>query len=291
VKKHILCASVMIIVAGLFLSFSDSHYTAENPPPANIKYTLRNVAYGPEDRNILDIALPKNRSVKNTPLIIFIHGGAWVLGNKLFFFREMQEFSDSGFACACIDYRFVNNEKKVHHKEITSDILLALSYLRAHSQSFNISPDRIGLMGHSAGAHMSMIVAYALDSAHLIKAVVSWSGPSNFLDPLQPTGEKTGQNVLAVYCGTPLKTSADTAVWKSVSPYYMVKPNSAPTLIVQGDHDNLVPEPMAVKMHARLDSLGVDNKLVVLKGSAHIYIGSGLLKARAESYSWMKAKL
>ncbi len=273
------------------LSFTGRKYTPDSPPSPDTRYTFKSIAYGPENRNILDLALPKGRSVKQTPLILFIHGGAWVAGNKLFFRREMEMFADSGFACACIDYRFVNNQKHVHHKEITSDVMLALDYITHHAQSWNISPDRIGLWGHSAGGHLAMIVAYTMNTDRRIKAVVSWSGPTNFLDALQPTGQSTGENILQVYTGTPLKTAADTAVWKSVSPYYMATASAVPTLFVQGMQDNLVPAPMAVKMKARLDSLGVDTDMLLMKNAGHVYVGFSLEKARKAGYAWMKAKL
>jgi metallo-beta-lactamase class B len=263
----------------------------ETTLPANKRCSLKNVSYGPEIRHSMDVVLPKNRNGKNTPVIIFIHGGAWIVGNKLFFHREMKQFAEKGFACVCINYRYVSNTKGIHHQEITSDILRSINFVRQHAQTWNISPDNIGLMGHSAGGHLSMIVAYALDTLHLIKAMVSWSGPTNFLDPLQPSGQAEGQNILKMYTGTELKTAADTAVWKSVSPYYRVKSNSVPTLLVQGELDNLVPAPMAMKMHNRLDSLGVKNDLLLLKNTGHIYVNAGLEKARKASLDWMKEYL
>jgi acetyl esterase/lipase len=288
-KGVLLCCCLPFLY--LLFSFSGQTYTPDSPPPADIHYTFKNIAYGPDPRNIMDVALPKGRSTQHTPLIVFIHGGAWVLGNKLFFRREMEMFADSGFACACIDYRYVNNQKQVHHKEITGDILLAIDYIAQHSKGWNISPDRVGLMGHSAGGHMSMIVAYTLNADKRIKAVVSWSGPTNFIDPRQPSGESSGENILSIYTGTPLRTASDTVVWKSVSPYFMVQSTSVPTLLVQGEQDNLVPAPMAIRMKSRLDSLGVVNDLLLLKKTGHIYVGSSLDKARKASYDWMKQKL
>jgi acetyl esterase/lipase len=285
--------SLIFILYVVFpLSFLKAQtYGSANPPPASIRYTMKNMAYGPDTRNRMDVALPKNRTREKTPVIIFIHGGAWIIGNKLFFRREMKQFADKGFACVCINYRYVSNTRGIHHKEITSDILSSINFVRQHASSWNISSENIGLMGHSAGGHMSMIIAYALDTLHLIKAVVSWSGPTNFLDPLQPTGQAEGQNILTMYTGTGLKTAADTAIWKSVSPYYMVKRNSVPTLLVQGELDNLVPAPMAMKMHNRLDSLGVKNDLLLLKNSGHVYVNAGLEQARKASFEWMQENL
>ncbi len=251
---------------------------------------FKSIVYGPDYRNTLDLVLPKNRSVENTPLIVFIHGGAWVLGNKDYFRREIRQFADSGFACASINYRFVSNEKNIHHKEITSDVLLALDYLRAHAKIWNISPDRIGLIGHSAGGQLAMIIAYTQNADRRIKAVVSWAGPANFLDYAQIAGGKK-PNVFTIYTGTEAKTKADTLLWKQASPFWMVQSTSVPTLLVQGDHDPLVPARHAEEMKVKLDSLGVVNKLLMLPYTGHIYVGKSWRVAKDATYSWLKERL
>jgi acetyl esterase/lipase len=274
----------------LFLSASGPTYSPDFPPAASVRYTFKSIPYGPDSRNTMDMALPAKRSCANTPVIIFLHGGGWVLGNKLFFRREMEQFADSGFACACINYRFVSNEHNVHHKEITSDILKAIEYIRSHSKPWAISASRMGLAGHSAGGHLSLITAYTLNDSARLKAVVSWSGPSNFLDPRQPVGA-AGTNVLAIYMGRNLNTPEDTVAWKAVSPYSMVRRNSIPTLLIQGDRDQLVPAGMAKDLKYRLDSLGVVNSLLLLKNCGHLYVGSDLVKARKATFDWFKAHL
>ncbi|HEV7231287.1 MAG TPA: alpha/beta hydrolase [Bacteroidia bacterium] len=274
----------------LFSFSEDVVYTPDKPPGANVRYIFKNISYGPDPANTMDLALPSHRSCAKTPLIVFIHGGAWVFGDKRFFRREIRMFADSGFACASINYRLASTERNIHHKEITSDILRALDYLKKHAAAFQISPVRVGLMGHSAGGHLAMIVSYTLNADHRIKAVVSWSGPSNFLDRRQPNG-RGGPNFLATYSGTLLKTKADTLLWRRESPYYMVQRNSIPTMLIQGELDPLVPPALAVSMDQRLDSLGVKNSYQLLRGCSHIYAGPGLTKARVSTCNWFKKYL
>jgi acetyl esterase/lipase len=273
------------------LSFSeDAIYTPEKPPGANVRYTFKNISYGPSKENTMDLVLPSHRSCLKTPVIVLLHGGAWEFGDKHFFRHEIKILADSGFACASINYRLASMEKNIHHKEMTADILRALDYLKKNAASFQISPTRVGLMGHSAGGHLAMIVSYTLNVDHRIKAVVSWSGPSNFLDRRQPNG-RGGPNFLATYTGSYLKTKADTLLWRKESPYYMVQRNAIPTLLVQGELDPLVPPGLALSMSQRLDSLRVKNSYLLLRGCSHIYAGPGMTKARAATYNWFKKYL
>jgi acetyl esterase/lipase len=271
-------------------SFSENNYTVQAPPGADVSCVFKDVSYGPYKENTMDIALPKNRSSKKTPLLIFIHGGAWCMGDKRFFRKELEIATDSGFAVASIDYRLASNERHIHHKEITSDIQSALTFLKKHAAAFHISSTRVGLIGHSAGGHLALFMAYAVNEDKHIKTVVSWSGPSNFVDPKMPNGNG-GPDFLALYTGTPLKDRSDSLVWKLESPFYRAQTNSVPTLLIQGELDPLVPPAIAERMKKRLDELGVKNSFLLLPASTHIYFGPGLTKARRATYSWMKEML
>jgi acetyl esterase/lipase len=288
--KHILIPPILILFLVLILGFSGNTYTPDNPPDAKTAWTFKNVSYGPDPMNTLDIALPSGRSAEKTPLVIFIHGGGWFFGDKSFHKKEIELFADSGFACASINYRFMSNSKNIHQKEITGDVLLAIDYICKHAKAWNISADRIGLAGHSAGGHLSMIVGYAQNPEHRIKAVASWSGPSNFLDPKQPNG-KGSENVFAAYTGVQLNKVADTVLWKEASPFYVVHSGCIPTLLVQGANDPIVPAVVAEHLKARLDSLGVKNDFLLLKNSGHLYTLPDLQRARAKTCRWFKENL
>ncbi len=107
----------------------------------------------------MDIALPENRTT-NTPLVILIHGGAWVLGDKSYFASDIQQFADAGIACATINYSFASNAKNIHHNEIVADIRKAVDFIASKSAELQISPDKFGLAGHSAGGHLALITSY-----------------------------------------------------------------------------------------------------------------------------------
>ena len=133
----------------------------ENPfkeiDPSQFKTHWLDVPYANEDpRQVLDLWLP-NEGEGPFPLIVFIHGGGWVSGNK----REntmpgVFKFPSQGYAVACVEYRLVPD---VRWPEPFEDVRAAIRFLRAHAAEYNLKADKIGIMGNSAGAHLANMVA------------------------------------------------------------------------------------------------------------------------------------
>jgi acetyl esterase/lipase len=250
--------------------------------------TLWSIKYGSHTRNVLDIALPANRTT-NTPVIVFIHGGAWIMGDKGVFLQEIDKFSKAGFACATINYRYASDITNVHNPDLPNDVKAAIDFIVSKSAVWNVSPDRFGLVGQSAGGHLSLLTAYTLNDGR-IKACASWAGLLNLIDPDQLA--ITGAPLLfKTYVGSSLNTYADTLHYQQASPYWMANSSSVPTLMIQGTEDIGVPYSNAVRMHQHLDSLGVDNQLTTFNGAGHLWAGSNLDNARNITLQWFLLKL
>lgn len=126
-------------------SSSFSNKLEADPP------TFANVAYGPHERNVLDFW--KVRGEAPTPLLVMIHGGGWVAGDKNGQGLAAPRFVDRGISVAAINYRLTPDNPlpaPVH------DAARAIQFLRTKSSEWNIRPDRIALTGGSAGACTSM---------------------------------------------------------------------------------------------------------------------------------------
>lgn len=125
--------------------------------PIQFERCYLDVPYASEDpRQILDLWLP-NEGEGPFPLIVFVHGGGWVSGDK----REntmpgVFKMPFLGYAVACIEYRLAPD---VLWPEPLEDIRAAIRFLRAYAEQFNINAERIALMGNSAGGHLSCMVA------------------------------------------------------------------------------------------------------------------------------------
>lgn len=277
--------SVFLAVVGL----TSCQKWQEDQLDASWQQTLYGMKYGEHQRNVLDIALPANRTTE-TPVVIFIHGGAWVLGDKGVFATEIQQFASEGIACATVNYRFASDLTDTHHPELHADIRAVVDHIASKSELWQVSPTRFGIVGHSAGGHLSLLTSYTLNSDGRIKACAAWAGPSNFLDADQLAIDGA-YDIFDTYTGTGLSTSSDTALYMQASPYWMAHVSVPPTLLVHGTQDELVPYSNSVRLQQRLDSLGVTNSLTTLQNAAHIWTGNDLDTARSVTLHWFQLHL
>ncbi len=125
---------------------------AKKPPaPPQIAPTAAEVSYGPHDRNVIDFWKAPGDGPR--PLMVYIHGGGWVGGDKKQDTARYQPFLDKGISCAAINYRLSGEHPlpaPVH------DAAHAIQFIRSKATEWNINPDRIALTGGSAGACTSM---------------------------------------------------------------------------------------------------------------------------------------
>ena len=117
------------------------------------KPTMENVAYGPHERNVFDFW--KVEANAPTPLVIYIHGGAFVGGDKRNARRQgaLPPLLEAGVSVAAINYRLVEHAP-IHH--ILRDAARAVQFLRYHASKFHIDTNRVGAFGESAGAGTSV---------------------------------------------------------------------------------------------------------------------------------------
>lgn len=251
--------------------------------------TLWEIKYGSHTRNTLNIALPANRT-NNTPVVIFIHGGAWMFGDKSVHVPEIEKFAKAGIACATINYRFASQVTGIHHPALSNDVRAAIDFIASKATLWGISDNRFGLVGQSAGGHLALLTAYTLNTDNRIKACAGWAGVVNLLDTAQMavTG---GELVGKTYMGFSLKTHADTLRYREASPYYMATPTSVPTFMLHGTKDIAVPYSSVLNMQQHLNELGVENRLKVFDGGGHLWFGNDLETARTLTIEWFKAKL
>ncbi|QDU40155.1 Carboxylesterase NlhH [Maioricimonas rarisocia] len=123
--------------------------------------THADVSYGPHERNILDVWLAEGD--EPTPLLIYIHGGGFVGGNKRTFSPQvLQGCLDSGISVAAIHYRFVTTDPFPAPQH---DAARAVQFLRSKAKEWNLDPQRVAAFGGSAGAGLSMWLGFHDDLA------------------------------------------------------------------------------------------------------------------------------
>ncbi|NBR97586.1 MAG: alpha/beta hydrolase, partial [Verrucomicrobia bacterium] len=159
------------MLLGLFLSsFSQAGpKTNEIEFSSNPQVEVRgDISFLKPDRNEkLDLYLPKNRNAgEKSPAVLLIHGGGWKEGDK----RQPREIefgttlAENGYVAASINYALRSAGKFPLNLQ---DCKNGVRYLRAHADELGIDPDRISVMGGSAGGHLALLVAYTADQSNL----------------------------------------------------------------------------------------------------------------------------
>ena len=236
-------------------------YTAQ----LNVVYTKVN---GWEGRADLYLA-PK--AIKPTPIVINIHGGGWRSGVK-----ETQggfnPFFKAGFAVANMEYRLSGQASAPAAIEDTRCMLL---YIINNAKQLNIDPNKIVIMGGSAGGHLALM-AGLLGNDHRfdtncpgvenvkVAAIIDKYGIMDVWDWTYGPEHKSSSPKL--WLGD---KANDDAFIKSVSPISYVTKNSPPIFIVHGNADPTVPYQQSVDLYKKLQDLGVKSQFLTVEGGGH----------------------
>jgi acetyl esterase/lipase len=139
-------------------------------------------------RNLLDIAVPDAASPP--PLVVFIHGGAFRMGDKRDNARERRALLDAGFAVASVNYRYSTDA--IWPAQL-DDLRDAFAFLRARAGDFGIDGTRVASFGPSAGGHLSATcgIAFAANPETRLAASIVWFPPVDF-PTMDADIEKTG---------------------------------------------------------------------------------------------------
>lgn len=252
--------------------------------PAGIKME-KDIAYieGGDDAQKLDLYLPEKPSEQPLPLIVHIHGGGWIGGNK--FPCPVAGMVLQGYAVASVEYRF---SQKAKFPAQIQDCQAAIRWLRAHAKQYNFDKQHVGVIGGSAGGHLSALVGTSggkkafppiggnEDYSDRVQAVCDIFGPADFTTVVQQAAEdKNVKNIFkfntpsdpySALIGTQL---SDKAKADAVSPVHYVSKDNPPFLILHGTHDSLVPYAQSVQFAAALKAQGVSVWLQTLPGAGH----------------------
>ena len=267
------------LALGLVLVFSsctkESVESVQQPPTQNDSLPAvnhLNVSYGNSDQQKLDVYLPALRD-ENTRMVIIIHGGGWNSGDKSDFDSYIAEFQKRlpGYAFANLNYRLVT-ESGNYFPTQENDVNAAISFLKSQSSEYKISQNFIYL-GISAGAHLALLQAYKHSDVLQPKGIVSFFGPVD-LERLYVNSDKSIPEQLKFIMNATLE--ANPTIFFDSSPINFISANSAPTLMLHGDQDVIVPIEQAYMLQSKLEEKGVLNKLVVYPGQAHGWGGKDL---------------
>jgi acetyl esterase/lipase len=267
--KHCLGA----LVAGMVL-LSGIVFAAE---AAKAHRNLDYVVNG-HDRHKLDVFVPETGT--NWPLIVWIHGGAWLGGSKEN--CPAMRFVGEGYAVASINYRL--SQHATFPAQLI-DCKAAIRWLRSHSRQFGYNRSRIGVWGASAGGHLAALVGTSSDVQEFdglgdarglssrVQCVVDFFGPSDLTlmgkqaPPDSALDHDAPDSPESKLIGGPIQERKEEAQKANSITY--VSADDPPFLIVHGDADNVVPIGQSELLHAALTKAAVNSTYRVIKGAGH----------------------
>lgn len=241
----------------------------------NITYAQVDHWYGHSRRDLkLDLIYPEDQGKKKYPCIVWICGGAWLTIDKSAHLAYLAKLALSGFAVASVEYRTSNYAKFPSQLQ---DVKAAIRYLKAHADRYRINPKKFGVMGESAGGHLSAMAALAsqkkfdvgdyLDQTSTVQAACPWYPPANFRSfPLPPEeyGMAAPENLL-LGCNPEKNPKAA----KEANPVDYISKKAPPFLIIHGSDDHTVPHDQGVELHDALEAKGTDVTLLTIKDADH----------------------
>ena len=259
-------------------------------PPEDVVFD-KDVVYGKGAGEDLKLSIARPRDAAGPlPCIVFIHGGGWAAGSKDGHAPQTVEVARKGYVGATVGYRFA--PKHIFPAQV-EDVKCSIRFLRANAEKYGIDKDRIGAVGFSAGAHLSMMLG-AMDKADglegeggnpeqpsKVNAVVSWFGPTDLGTKDWPDASR---KLVEQFVGGTQAEKADAC--RRASPVTYVNAGDAPMLLIQGTKDRLVPYSQAYLMIDALNKAGVPGRLDMIVGADHGWGNPELQRTADETYAF-----
>jgi acetyl esterase/lipase len=259
------------------------------------------VDYGVEykDGLKLDLYRPTRNVFEASPVVFYIHGGAWIRGTKtsLNFDRfngAVNTLRDQGYTIICPDYSLAGNGKSVFPQCIL-DVYEAIDWTKQNAVHYGLDTTNLGILGESAGAHIAMMIAFpetTLQPERIKKTkfnyLIDVYGPNDLTGIYHGRAlariEASLENVSKMF-GTDFSlkeyvfgfdpardTTRANELLQKFSPIHVLDKSAMPVLIIHGKKDQVVPVEQSMVLKQKLDSLGVRNEIHLLDSVDHNFI-------------------
>ena len=214
----------------------------------------------------LDLYYPPAR--KNLPLLVFIHGGAWVTGDKDIWSKLATRWAELGYAVAVVNYRLSLSPGLIHPVH-SQDVAAACGWLVEHQNDHPYSPTKTVLIGHSAGAHIAAFLA-----SH--PSMLSEEGVSGPFAPKGAIGIGGIYDIKAFAKSFPryernyvLKAFPNPEKWDEASPSKQKVSVRFPWAVIHSKNDEAVNIAQAKQFHEHLKSQGIESELMIFDRYSH----------------------
>ena len=263
----------MIVVAALVLVSAARLCSAQSP-----ERTVPGIEFTQVDghRLLLDLYLPARKTDESSPLVVWVHGGAWRAGDRSRV--PVRSLTQHGFAVASVDYRLspvARFPAQVH------DIKAAIRFLRANAAKYRLDVERFAIAGASAGGHLAALTGVSgrdlegrvgdhPDQSSGVRAIVSFYGASNLqtiLSQSTPHGLSVRVPALQLLLGG--QPDANPGLARQASPVAHLDKSDPPLLLIHGDQDPQMPINQAHELHGAYLHAKRPVEFDVIYGAAH----------------------
>jgi acetyl esterase/lipase len=232
------------------------------------------------------------------PAIVRVHGGAWIGGTRSNLSDWDRWLNRLGYDVFDVDYRL---PPPVRWHDEVGDVKCALGWLAAHARDYHVDPERISVMGYSAGGNLAMLAAYSMGDPRLpascstspvtVRSAVNLYGPADLTLMYRSSGSvQYIDDALRRYVGgTPLEYPGR---YRALSPLSHVSAGTPPTITLLGDSDRIIPTNQARVLDRALTAAGVAHENLVLPAQDHGFdanwSGLGTQFARAKIRAFLE---
>lgn len=250
------CITLLFVTA--FVSCTNqkdipSGYDVLSPEYKTITVT-KDVPYrkGDSDAWRFDLAMPANFGAEIRPALVIVHGGGWRAGSKSVdvYQKMMVDYAQKGYVTINVEYRLTG---EAEFPACIEDVKCAVRWLRAHAEELRIDPERVGSYGHSAGAHLSLMLAMVPDTAGL-EGDGGWNDYSSRVN-------------VAAAGSPPTELGRDTPMAKKEWwPIGYIAADHPPLLLIQGLSDPIVLPERTGDFVEKMKAVGANIEYIELEG-------------------------
>jgi acetyl esterase/lipase len=263
-----LYGALVLSVIPLLSDAADSH-------PLNV---VRDIEYARVGEHSLNLNLHLPGGKVRSPLIVWVHGGAWRSGSRSN--MPLGRIVEEGYAVASVDYRLSTDARfpaQIH------DIKAAIRFLRGHSDEWRLASKKIVIAGDSAGAHLAALVGVSNGNKELegeigndrlqssdVQGIISFYGAANLttiLPQSTPHGLKVRIPALELLLGGQPTNVVE--LTRLASPVFHVDRNDPPLLLFHGDQDPQMPINQSHELHGAYRNVKAPVEFEVVHRAGH----------------------
>lgn len=212
------------------------------------------------------------------PAVIIVHGGAWVTGDRKRSVEPLFEpLSQAGFAWFSISYRLARDidpasvpsslASLLALGSAVDDVRNAISFVKTHASEYHVNPNRLALIGESAGAQLASMAALKPETAGAVQAVVAFYSPSDLVKLLD-ANPRIPASIRQTLRESPFGDLLFAGL-RDLSPVAWVRKDSPPFLLIHGTRDMLVPFDQSEALCDAVHTAGASCELYPVDGGGH----------------------